>query len=441
VKVWVKSMNMLVRKAFLLVLLFIVASNNVHSYGEEESFLEKIFNAEAFFENIITGFGIVKFGDGSKYNNIQSSETDYTATTSMGNTNSAPKNNGEVCNDGADNDGDGLVDCADYDSCDGQPPCGKEVCDDNFDNDGDGLIDCQEKSCKYSHPNCKALPLIEICGDGIDNDGDGLIDCADIDCASDPICYVPVNDLDDEGFGDGYSQDNSLYSAGGSNSGYETSCTDGIDDDGDGKIDCVDEDCLTNTVCVGAENCGNNVDDDGNGKIDCLDEACSVACSTKAPEICNNNIDDDKDGYLDCADPNCFGTQLCGQINIQGFSPVRNFNVNEIVRINEIVAASNIKLREMSKELKRLERIVEKDQLAVQDIRKVYLMISKIAGRNHRFGEEVSQGNVDTKTARIFLDSINDDVLLAKNELIDTFDRRNRRIWLEEEKRNEPERI
>lgn len=32
----------------------------------------------------------------------------------------------------------------------------------------------------------------EICNDGIDNDGDGLIDCADPDCAQDPACVTPT---------------------------------------------------------------------------------------------------------------------------------------------------------------------------------------------------------------------------------------------------------
>jgi len=29
---------------------------------------------------------------------------------------------------------------------------------------------------------------LEICNDGVDNDGDGLVDCSDPDCATDPVC-------------------------------------------------------------------------------------------------------------------------------------------------------------------------------------------------------------------------------------------------------------
>ena len=55
----------------------------------------------------------------------------------------------------------------------------EEICGDGIDNDGDGLID----------ENCPP-PQEEICGDGIDNDGDGVVDeqpCRQIDSDSDSI--------------------------------------------------------------------------------------------------------------------------------------------------------------------------------------------------------------------------------------------------------------
>ena len=52
----------------------------------------------------------------------------------------------EVCDDGIDNDGDGLVDCEDPD-CAGSPECIPEICDDALDNDGDGLTDCEDSEC------------------------------------------------------------------------------------------------------------------------------------------------------------------------------------------------------------------------------------------------------------------------------------------------------
>lgn len=55
------------------------------------------------------------------------------------------------------------------------PPPPAEICGDGIDNDGDGLID---EGCTPPPP-----PPTEICGDGIDNDGDGLVD---EDCAPPP---------------------------------------------------------------------------------------------------------------------------------------------------------------------------------------------------------------------------------------------------------------
>src|SRR5204862_1194528 len=75
------------------------------------------------------------------------------------------------------------------------------------------------------------------CFDGIDNDGDGLVDCADPDCAA--TC----------------GED----------------CDNGIDDDGNGLVDCADPDCFGVPPCGGGEDCTNGTDDDGDGLVDCFD--------------------------------------------------------------------------------------------------------------------------------------------------------------------------
>jgi len=99
----------------------------------------------------------------------------------------------EVCTDTVDNDGDGLIDCADPDCASAtvcQAPPSQEICTDTVDNDGDGLIDCADPDCA-SATVCQAPPSQEICTDTVDNDGDGLIDCADPDCASATVCQAP----------------------------------------------------------------------------------------------------------------------------------------------------------------------------------------------------------------------------------------------------------
>ena len=64
-----------------------------------------------------------------------------------------------------------------------------------------------------------------------------------------------------------------------------------------------------------AEICDNGIDDDGDGDIDCADSDCTsdAACDTGGPtaEICDNGIDDDGDGDIDCADSDCSSDAAC----------------------------------------------------------------------------------------------------------------------------------
>ena len=75
-----------------------------------------------------------------------------------------------------------------------------------------------------------------LCADGIDNDGDGYIDCDDYNCSRNSAVTV-------------------CGSGGGSTGGSEDTnalCADGQDNDGDGHIDCDDYNCSRNasvTVC------------------------------------------------------------------------------------------------------------------------------------------------------------------------------------------------
>jgi len=92
------------------------------------------------------------------------------------------------------------------------------------------------------------------CGDGMDNDGDGDTDCADLDCA----------DLDDDSFfgqqcPDRYARRPDCNDRDpGINLGARESgetCSDGIDNDCDGLLDCADDDCPDDLPCsrIGCE--------------------------------------------------------------------------------------------------------------------------------------------------------------------------------------------
>ena len=332
-----------------------------------------------------------------------------------------------TCGDGIDNDGDGFVDCADGD-CAGIGSCGVEICDDGIDNDGDGLIDCfDSQDCPlgsvfcpisdnddclgaeiiaingpgtytanmdstlatpsglpaptvpcnvlgaidndiwysitpdqdmtweihtcdinswdtdlivYEGSDCTLLtdiacdgdgagltgcqgfysrivglqlfagveykirvgswgagasgqgiltlnaviPAAEICDDGLDNDVDGLVDCLDPDCVADPICFE----------------------------GDDITCGDGIDNDADGLIDCVDPDCSGTNAC-GTEICGDGLDNDADTLVDCFDPDCAAdpLCLEGDDVTCADGADNDADGLIDCLDPDCVGTTPC----------------------------------------------------------------------------------------------------------------------------------
>jgi hypothetical protein len=106
---------------------------------------------------------------------------------------------GTECEDGIDNDGDGLTDHPDDPGCDGTSDASERspllICDDGVDNDGDDLIDYPDD------PGC-FHPAAHIedpaCQDGGDNDGDGKIDFDGglsvlhyAPTAPDPVCSYP----------------------------------------------------------------------------------------------------------------------------------------------------------------------------------------------------------------------------------------------------------
>ncbi len=117
-----------------------------------------------------------------------------------------------------------------------------EVCNDGLDNDCDGLADCTDPSCTLD-PAC--IAGVENCGNGLDDDGDFLVDCIDPDCAFSPLCMSVPED-----------------------------CTNGLDDDGDFLVDCLDSDCSADPACAGVEVCDDGIDNDGDLFIDCVDAAC-----------------------------------------------------------------------------------------------------------------------------------------------------------------------
>ncbi len=211
-----------------------------------------------------------------------------------------------MCADGIDNDGDGATDCDDFD-CDGDPACFETNCTDGIDNDGDGEIDCADFDCD-GDPAC----IETMCADGIDNDGDGATDCADFDCDGDPACVETICD-------DGIDNDHDLLvdcddpDCGGIGSCVETGkCNDHRDNDGDDETDCADFDCASDPACTTPEtNCTDGIDNDDDARIDCSDDDCSASCGENDATMCMNGTDDDGDGAIDCSDVECTCSSSC----------------------------------------------------------------------------------------------------------------------------------
>lgn len=174
--------------------------------------------------------------------------------------------NNEVCDDGVDNDGDGLADCAD-DVCAGQTgqdgsicePGREQSCSDGGDNDGDGKVDCSDEDCDQID-GCQFTGESQ-CDDGFDNDNDGDTDCQDLNCEGktgpngeicEPNGETTCNDNGDND-GDGLIDcaDNSCNGVDGCEFGQERSCYDTKDNDADGQADCLDSDCSGSTACEG----------------------------------------------------------------------------------------------------------------------------------------------------------------------------------------------
>ena len=204
-----------------------------------------------------------------------------------------------TCNDGIDNDGDRLTDCLDID-CNRVGICefGKELtCSDAKDNDADAKTDCADLDC---------LNVIkETCNDNTDNDCDGNIDCKDADCNA-LICGGTTScNSGASGSCDNVCANNVC---GCTPVCKETTCNDEIDNDGGDGADCADADCNAK-ACKGTTACGEGTTGTACNNA-CANNACSCAPTCKE-SACSDSTDNDADGKIDCADSDCSSDSAC----------------------------------------------------------------------------------------------------------------------------------
>lgn len=151
---------------------------------------------------LLMGFGILNYADTTFAGGAEDSE--------------------RTCTDGKDNDKNGLTDCEDP-SC--APFCGAACMDGETRSCGTDVGECVagiETCSGGAWGPCvgEVGPTTEICGDGLDQDCDGV---ADNGCTGGP-----------------------------------ENCIDGVDNDGDTKIDCADSDCSGEPSCANPNHSGIN---------------------------------------------------------------------------------------------------------------------------------------------------------------------------------------
>ncbi len=206
----------------------------------------------------------------------------------------------ELCGGGPDSCGDGLCDGLageTSETCPEDCPAGAGSC---VDNCGGFAGDCwcdtgctgNGDCCGDYEDVCQPGGELEDCTDGFDNDEDGKVDCDDEDCAANPACIGPTP--------------------------IETECADEIDNDEDGFTDCADPDCAAMPACAGGDietECSDEADNDEDGFTDCDDPDCLADPNCGPPGLpeldCADEVDNDNDGKTDCEDSDCVGMPAC----------------------------------------------------------------------------------------------------------------------------------
>ena len=153
-------------------------------------------------------------------------------------------------------------------------------CNDGVDNDGDGLIDHVDPGCAHNMDLYEA-PNPAQCNDGLDNDGDTLIDLADYGCVD---------------------------AAGDDETDPTRACNDGVDNDDDGKIDFAEDSGCESPVDDDEFNpaaCEDFTDNDGDGVMDYpYEPGCDSAADDDETDpatrpACSDGMDNDLDGLID----------------------------------------------------------------------------------------------------------------------------------------------
>ena len=212
---------------------------------------------------------------------------------------------------------DGGALCFRSGTCDGGETC--NGADENCDGRVDETFPEASDSCTTSQ--------LGVCSAGIKVCVAGGLDCAATKTPSAELC----NRLDDDC--DGQTDETFDLATDSMNCGmcghvcpagtacfastcHETRCDDGLDNDGNGQADCLDEACFDAECLPGSvppRRCGRLTADAGVGDAGVEPDGGAAPARCFLPESdCANGLDDDGDGRVDCADVDCDGRTCSG---------------------------------------------------------------------------------------------------------------------------------
>ncbi len=164
------------------------------------------------------------------------------------------------------------------------------------------------------------------CSDGLDNDGDGRVDAAD------PQCLDP----------------RSAESTGGIGRTRPGACDDGLDNDGDDRVDAADEGCAfagddSELGAVRPVACSDGVDNDNDGLTDGDDLECALGPwhrSEAALPACSDGADNDDDGLTDGEDPQCTSTLQDDEASRPGCNDGQDNDDDGLIDLDDLDCAS-----------------------------------------------------------------------------------------------------
>ena len=187
-------------------------------------------------------------------------------------------------------------------------------CTDGLDNDEDGFIDCMDFSCNAIDIYCEGS--LSSCGDGIDNDGDGDIDCDDMDCGIPMILSIEITEITNCP-----EENNGSITVIADQSNFEYSIDGGISY----QMGSTFSDLIMGDYMISVRNTSTGCIANLDSIVNILDLDCPTII-----EDCGDGVDNDGDGDIDCDDMECI--DFCDQFEIfmpNCFSPLKRDNTND----------------------------------------------------------------------------------------------------------------